>query len=1200
MEWLVILGLCAWVWLQSRRIDALSRKLDELERGQAAPMPGSWSAASAQPAPQQEEPLILDRPLPALEEEPLLLTTLAPLEEEPLLLDTPLPIAANESEAAFPGRVLPYEPPSLRTPPPAPPPRTLEKWIAENGLAWLGGGAAALGGIFLVSFFVSQPWFTPAVQMSCAFVLGIALMGFGEWARRISLVRPPGHPLVAALLAGAGAATLYATAWGAHGLHGLIGPWTAAAFLLICALLLAALSFLHGQAFGVLAVIAAMLAPALASLIVWPTHAVTLFVCAVAGGGFALAALRRWAWVAIATLAGLYFWFAAAIAFEEAARAIALLGFAGLGGVALALRPPLDEKTLESGLTWRRMLSTFPGATIATSSVLLIWVWFATTSSLTGAVRGPATIGAMFVALAALAVRARVAPPATLAVAIGALAFGFLAHLATRLSFGPPSTDFYPFILLSAAVVAASAMGTKPHHSARLIVASFGAGGTALLMSLAASSRGDWNSLAAAAALFSGALLLTACAWRAAREAPNPHADNVVDVWAGAGALLLLLGFESALHGFWNTFADAALALGFATAFVWRGWRALRFAALSAAVFTLGHALSNDVIADTLTGARTLWGTLFILAAASATLFAASRVAHQAAPRSMSAESLGVAGVLVALIGVLLALRWFAAGGAGLPLDGFTEFALRALTLIAAGQITLARPGEENGFIAKWRGHFFLGAGLLVMLLFPGFAFNPWWGQAPADIIGPPLFNGMLFGFLAPAALALFAARRLYDTQLWSARIFASAGGLLLLIWSALELRRAFHDADMASAPVGVFEGACYALLFLLSALAIVSSSRMREAQHGTKPFTHDLILMSRASVWAGLIPALLLMLLVRHPWWGAQLAPDSTSASTGLATLAQALGAVLTLFLGRALSRSRATDITRFAAAASAMLLAWSFGHSAIRWLHHRGAMDDSTPLIGVEGLLHSLWPLAFVYAATFIAMRARGRGSARSYLYDLLAIFSTAVWPTLAFAGLGFWLFFNPYWGMAPADVSSLSLAGLCLAMFAAAAWLSTSAPDVPRIRQREWFERFATIAGVAHLVVGVTIGVRRAFHAIDMSEAPALDLEMWTYSAVWALFGAGAFWLGAERRDATLRWSALAILLGAAAYVFFLTLTRLRGVVQIGSALGLAVVLLGVAWFARTYQVGPRLAGSRDMQAITPSARREKRRGRRYRSP
>jgi uncharacterized membrane protein len=85
--------------------------------------------------------------------------------------------------------------------------------------------------------------------------------------------------------------------------------------------------------------------------------------------------------------------------------------------------------------------------------------------------------------------------------------------------------------------------------------------------------------------------------------------------------------------------------------------------------------------------------------------------------------------------------------------------------------------------------------------------------------------------------------------------------------------------------------------------------------------------------------------------------------------------------------------------------------------------------------------------------------------------------------------------------------------------------------------------------------------------------------------------------QRNEALLRWSGLAVLLGTTVFVFYLTLTRLTGIAQFGSMLGLAVVLMGVAWLARTYR--PK-AEPGDLLTITPSARRERRRGRRQRSP
>lgn len=1196
-EWLVIVGLGVWALLQQRRLDALARRLHDMEMRVGPPAP--WGASPPQPAatsiPITPEPT--PAPQPAEGAEPLLLDT--PLAPDELLLDTPLPEASNDDQLEAPSAPPPVAPPLAEPvhaeppPPPRQPDRKLEQWLAENGLAWLGGGAFALGAIFLVSFAAQQAWFTPLVQLICAVVLGAALIGASDWARRFSMRKPPGHPLAAALLAGAGVVAFYATVWAAHGLYRFIDWPTAAVLLTLCAALLIALSFLHGQAIGVLAIAAALLAPALTNAPTWPPLGLTLYTGAVALAGLGLAAFKRWPWVAAAVISGLYFWFASAIIDGEIRRALALLCFAALGGITIAFRPPLDGPA-EKGLSWRTAHDFLPTIAIILSSVFLILPWGATTPAPSGLIAAPAWVGAMFVLLAAAAVRARVAMPWTLVVAIAFQAIGFALYLDARPSHGPIGADFYPFVLLSSFLIVVATLGAKPNHRERLMIAIAGASGAALLTILSATSRPDWHSFAAYAPLFTGAALMAFAAWFVARTARDQRADFAVDAWAGAGALLLLLGIESGFAAETRTAAHAGAALMFAIAFSWRGWRALRVAALSAAAITVAHALSPNIFGAALTGAIPLWGALIILGVAALLLYGASYFVAQEEPRSMSSEALSSAAVIVVLIGIFLALRWIAAGG-GAPLDRLTEISLRALALIAAGHIVMPRAAQESGRIGQWRGHALMGAGLLYALLVPGIGINPWWGFAPATVIGPYLLDTLAIAFAAPAALALLAANRLYMRQRWAARAFAAAGGLLALMWAMLTLRRAFHADAMPTALVGLFEGACYALVFLAGALAVALVARQRAAKHADGPFTQDLAFITRGCAWAGLVASGWIMLLDRHPWWGIQEAQASNAVSAALAILAQAVAMGLALVLGRALSRSPAVERTRFAAASAAILFAWSFGHAAIRWAYQQGAMDDGgANLIGIEGMLHALWPLALVLIGSRVTQLAPHRDTIRPYVYDLQAIWATAVWPAMGFATLGLWIFFNPWWGLAPARGASTWTEIVAPATPIFAAWLTKLALGVPHVRNPEWFTRTATVLCIAHLFLALTLMVRWLYHGDAMAGAPAVDIEMWTYSAVWAIYGAAVFWLGVQRNDALLRWSGLTILVATTAYVFFLTFTRLQGIAQFGSALGLAVVLMGVAWFARTN----RKPG--DLVNVTPNARRERRHGRRQRTP
>ena len=88
LVWLVVIPLGVWVWLQAQRIDALARRIAELElqlftlRGGAAPAPAETPAPAAPTAPQEE----------------LLLTEVVP--DDVLVLDNPLPEASNDTDAA--------------------------------------------------------------------------------------------------------------------------------------------------------------------------------------------------------------------------------------------------------------------------------------------------------------------------------------------------------------------------------------------------------------------------------------------------------------------------------------------------------------------------------------------------------------------------------------------------------------------------------------------------------------------------------------------------------------------------------------------------------------------------------------------------------------------------------------------------------------------------------------------------------------------------------------------------------------------------------------------------------------------------------------------------------------------------------------------------------------------------------------------
>ncbi|MBS0385418.1 MAG: DUF2339 domain-containing protein [Proteobacteria bacterium] len=1147
MDLLLILVLAAWILRQSARISALEQQIAALRSSMADERPLADPQAKTPAAEEDErEPLLLDTPLP-----PLFFAQRADQadEREPLLLDTPLPQASNDAApmaseiegAQIVVAAVTSDGPTTRS-------SSFAQWLSENGLAWLGGGALAIGIVWFLSFAAQQDWFTPGVQLACATVGGLVLLAASEGVRRER------SALIAALLAAAGALAFYATAWAAYGGYHFVAWPTAAALLTVCAGVFLLLSLLHGEAFGMLAVIAAMLTPAIAEARAWPDAAITLYVSAVAAASFAVAWTKRWSWTATLALGGLYFWFAGAIAVADLTRAMILLGVGSIGVLVLAMRAP-TTKDADGTLPWQRAVALGPTVAVCIGSVLMLWVWASAPLRGTGAMAAPTFTGVLHVALAGYAIRTRMLSPAAFVVAAGALVSGVALYLISRAPLAPPGADVYASVLAASVATALAALSARARGPARNLIAAAGGGASTILVLMAATTRNDWHGLAAWAALLAGAIFLFACAYSAARPVSDADSDLGVDAWLTGSAVLLLVGVESAWAAPMRATGDALAALLLASVYRWRGWRAARLAALAAAVLAVAHALTPELIAATLDGAMPLWRALLILATAAAALLAASFATRQRETNGVTTESLSSAALMLALVAAFLTLRWFAGGGANSP-GTLSEQALRALTLLVAGYLALPRAGGEAGVIARWRGHALLALGLAYALIEAGLLANPWWGVAPGSVTGPPLLDTLLLAFAAPAAIALAAARRLYARQRNTARAYAASGGALALLWAALALRRAFHPAAMSWSEVGVFEGACYGLLLIAFALLAALIARLRDGPE--RLFAADLRRSTSFITWACLLAAVWIMVVMRHPWWGAP-APSS-DLSRLMATLAQAWAATMSIGLGRALSRARGVDTTRFAAASAAALFIWSCGHAAIH----------IAPLTGLGGYAHALWPLALVTAGAAITAGAPGRDTVRAYLHDLDAIWATAVWPALAFAALGLWLLFNPWWGLAPSQSASLTAFGLLA--YPLAAWMSLHARSLHGARWRTMLNPVAAVACVIHIFVAITLATRFLYRGEAMAQLGAGPLEMWSYSALWALYGGGMVAMGAFRRTQLLVWSGLALLAVTAVKVFVFDTAQLSGPIRAASAVGLGVVALSVAWATQRINRAP----------------------------
>ncbi len=128
MVWMFLLGLAIWVLVIQIRLTETRRQLNRVE----APRPQLDEAAPhSEPASPRTGPVETPAPGGA-----------SVVEAEPAPIAAPAPVAAGLRVAAEPPARL--ERPAETSRPTAAP--VISTWLAENGLAWLGGGALALGG----------------------------------------------------------------------------------------------------------------------------------------------------------------------------------------------------------------------------------------------------------------------------------------------------------------------------------------------------------------------------------------------------------------------------------------------------------------------------------------------------------------------------------------------------------------------------------------------------------------------------------------------------------------------------------------------------------------------------------------------------------------------------------------------------------------------------------------------------------------------------------------------------------------------------------------------------------------------------------------------------------------------------------------------------------------------------------------------
>lgn len=948
LHWLVIIVLGVFVYRQSEAIRRLEARLDEALRALAGTRreidPDVW-AADPPPTPRTSaprvEPAPVPRPAPAVAEaRPPVRTS------KPVPPAAPLPAARRTPVDDW--SVSDNEPTrrSGRRSERAPEPRpssdltwaALSTWLAENGLAWLGGGGLALGGLLLVVYAAQQGVFGPPLRIAAAIVLGALMIGASEWILRQK--RAPGgrHLLAAAVAAGAGAVTLYGAVCAAYGLYDMIPFPVAAVLTAAISLGLLGLSLRHGEPLALLALFGAVITPAVTGMQAWPTTVLYAYALLIGVTGFAMSAARLWGKAGILTVIGLLLWSLA----PQFNGGTALLLLAAIGPVAAVLwRQRLNPEDAEGkALTLFRHQPLI--ALILTSLVSGgLWLW-SPAAHLPQAV----LVAGVLVTLGAALVAMGLAAAWVFAVPVGVAVIATLLTLAFR----PEAVTALPWLHgLTAVIAVATLVGAlRTPAVARTILLTVGGIGLAVLATLSwpLLDRLDIVLPWLPAALLSAGMFATAPL--IARQVEDASRDTGLTFWIAAAAELAFLALHAAVPAHLEPLAlgGAALMLGAAGRLTWRG---LPQTSVVGGLLTLAALFRPEFMDAALEGRLPLPLAMAVSVGAAALLYLAARLMRGANRHALEAQT--TAALLVLLTGLFIGLHVLLSGAqAGVASGDLFAATMRTLLLLSAGLLLVTRQRPDDGPIAVWRAVILVGVGLLHGVIAQGLVWNPWWGAGAAPV-GLPVFNTLILSYLAPPALLIASARRRRPADEWT-RIWTVAAALFAFLWVLLAVRHLFHGAAMGEAGIGRAESAAYAVLLLLTARLMTALARVEWTRS-----------IGAALSWVGLAAAVMVFGYGASPWWGPLTGPLASAPHALLLFALYAASAALTLGM-----RGRPDGLGKASRAVTTGIL-FVLLTLVIRWAFHGSAMGGATPGSGLE-----TWTFSTLWAAFGLATLSLG----------------------------------------------------------------------------------------------------------------------------------------------------------------------------------------------------------------------------------
>jgi len=818
---IAIVALAVFVARQNRRIGLLEREIGALRSFVLASPP-----AAPAPAPVAEQPL---------ETPPSSVEVTQPAEAGPWAVASP-PAAEPETVAA-----------QLSSPPEAAMPETIaaapkqadiETALGTRWAVWVGGLALALGGLFLIRYSIEAGIFGPGTRLAMAGMLGVVLVGAGEYIRRTGFKVPvegAAGAYVPGILTAAGAFTLFGTIYAAHGVYGFIGPGPAFFLLGVIGVATIAAALVHGQALAGVGLLGAMLVPLLVSSQSPNVWALFGYLAIVLVANTIVARMRDWKLLAAAGFAGTGLWTLVYLGDAPIVDFIVVMfiSVVTLATLALAWLSPGDD---DAETDWPTIVPAFFVA--LTAAILLAHPAY---QAVGGTSYGGVLIFAMllvaFYRRGALALvhAAGIATVVVFAKAalVGSFAFRFAGG---DLAFEGFAESPYLATLLPAGIVLAIVFLVDGFWSAWRSIGSaparaavWAGWGTLVPVVVLASLWVAFGDLGrdigyAAAALALAAILAIGGEVLARRENPPLQGGAAVSFAFVGAAVAAMLMLHMGLGPLLTTMLAGAFAILPALATRLRVYPVLGWLSAGAVLVVLGRVAFDPTIVGAFALGRTpVFNALLpgYGVPALAFGFAAWQLARTTAGRPRLVME--AAAALFALLTLAMLVRHAMNGGvidASAPT--LAEQAIYTLIALGFGAMLISIDMRSPRAVLRVGS---LAAGVVSVALVVAQHFvvlNPLFTDESTGTI--PFFNLLFLGYLLPAvaagALALYARGK---RPKWYSAMLGLLAAALLFVYATLSVRRLFQGEHIALwGGMGQLETYAYSALWLAMGVGLL------------------------------------------------------------------------------------------------------------------------------------------------------------------------------------------------------------------------------------------------------------------------------------------------------------------------------------------------------------------------------------------